>query len=312
MTMPGNAETAFEKAAWLILRWLCGILVGLAVTVWGAYFGELIYQSIQGQTTIEYTIQTDNLADFLPDNVAKVVKITSGKLDVTEGTLVTIAFWNRTVRNLDRTDVRVTTEDSGPVPFHKVLLYPPDSLDKDWVNWAKPDDNPADLDFSVNVLNTNWEPQPDISVRYFYAGRAPQQFAFKTDKPGVHFAPYDTAKTTWWLLGLDTPLEVTGFSILCAALLYAGHKFNKWFLTRQREAISRALWNSMTRNFQENDVGTPTRERFLWLSTWMFARSIKRRRFTRQTDPEIIIPREIGMPPSPSADKLTAPVKDKF
>jgi hypothetical protein len=306
MTLKGNDERAVDKALWRLAKWSFGVGVLIIVGAWSGYWGTLYYQYKQGKTSLEYTIRVDKLADFLPQNVATVVKITSGNLNVTEGTFVTIGFWNRAVTNLDHIDVRVTTEDGAPAPYHKLLLYPPESLDKDWVDWAKPADN-SDLDFGVDVLDSNWNSDPNISVRYFYPGPAPKHFEFKTKKPGVEFTAYDTMKVTPWFFGLDVPLEVTAGVLVYIAVIYGGAKFGTWYFAQRCNAYSRALWNSMLRNFHELD-GT-TKERMLWLSVQMFTRSIRRWILTPQTDPEIVIPPQIGKVPIPEDGRISGSEK---
>ncbi|MGD1276687.1 MAG: hypothetical protein ABR964_05630 [Tepidisphaeraceae bacterium] len=281
----------FDGTLWKILKWSVRVLGSVVVAVWCAYCAEFVYQSLHGQIDLEYTIQADKLADFLPQNAATVVKITSGKLDVSNGTVVTVSFWNRSVTNLDRTEVRVTTAEDERVPFHKLLIYPSASLDKDWVNWLKPADN-ADLDFSVDVLNSNWSAEPNISVRYFYPGDAPQQFVFKTKRPGVAFVPYDESKITRWFFGLDVPLLVSAFGLAYFALCYGVYKFNKWFRALRIRAFSRTMWNGIVGNFPQLDL--PTKERMLWLAVWLFAQSTNRKSYGPAADPNVAIPPEIG------------------
>ena len=270
-------------------RFLVGTLT-LVIGIWVAYITQIVIGNLTSTTEIEYKISRYRLSEWLPQNISEVAPLKLGDYPLKDSEFVTIQLWNRTSSNLDRTAVRIDTNDGNVVPFHKVILYS-NSLDRDWVEWANPGDNKI-LEFSVAFLNKNWSTNPNVSVRFFYVSGAPKEISLKTNKPGINFIKFDEAKSYWWLFGLEGPLIAAGAVLALIIILVVTWKLGDWMTQRQYIGFARVLAKGIAAN--SHGMAPKDVEKFYWLATRLYIYSTKRVLWKEKNDPELKIPEHIG------------------
>lgn len=273
-------------------------LFGTVAAIWLAYVTQVVIANITSTTSIEYRINTYKLADYLPQNIAEVAPLKIADVSLSDAEVVTISLWNRTSSNLDRINIRIATEDGSPKPFHKVILFP-SSLDRDWVSWAEEKES-RNLEFSVMLLNKNWSKEPNVTVRFFYPSSAPKNLLLKTNKPGVEFSSFNEERFYWWMFGLEGPLMGLGVAFALILLVLVLWRLNVKFTERQYIGFTRVFHRSLLSNFPSLD--TQTRNRFLWLGSYLYIYSLDRVLWREKTDQLVKIPDEIGEPKS-AADR---------
>jgi hypothetical protein len=148
------------------------------------------------RTAIEYTLSVSDKAYWLVPNLEEFVTLNFQGRKVDTISVVEVAIYNRSIRSFENVTIKLDLGDGTANPIHKLIIYPRETLDKDWVSWLKPND-PSDTTFTLRVLQATEETSPNITLRLFFDTKDLPTVKLKSTSGGLVFEPFSQSPQYW-------------------------------------------------------------------------------------------------------------------